>query len=473
MSENKYAKLIKNTTILFIANFGTQVLSFLLVPLYTYALTTQQYGDVDIITTTSSIAMSIVTLSIFEATLRFSMDENANRKSIFTISVSITLLGTLAIIPFIPLLSVIDSIGNYAFLFWLVLFANSIYLTLSLYCRGNGYVTRFAIAGIFSTLTLALSNILFLLVFKLGVSGYLISMTLGYLVPSLFLIISCRLWKCLGSIDKNQLKEMVRYSIPMIPNSLAWLIISISDKYILKYFWGSSYNGLYVVAQKIPALITVISTIFIQSWQLSAVSEAKSEDRGQFFSNIINSLIPFLFGLTILATAIIKPLFAIWLEQSYFEAWKYATILMIANCFSCFSNFVSVNFIAMKNTSGNMKITLLGGLVNLVLNLIFIPHFGIMAASITTVISFAVTWLVGMYSTREFIHLDINWTKTLLTLGIIIIQYLSLYLSFGLYLQPLFVITAIIIYFKELKLGLLFIKDIIFKHLLKRNAVQK
>lgn len=159
-----------------------------------------------------------------------------------------------------------------------------------------------------------------------------------------------------------------------------------------------------------------------------------------------------------------------WLEPSYFDAWKYATILMIANCFSCFSNFVSVNFIAMKNTSGNMKITLLGGLVNLVLNFIFIPHFGIMAASITTVISFAVTWLVGMYSTREFIHLKINWIKTLAIHAIIITQYLSLYAKIGLYLQPIFIIATIILYSKELKTGLSFLKDIILKILPNKKA---
>ena len=90
---NKYIKLVKNSTVLLIANFGSKILSFLLIPFYTHVLTTEQYGTVDIITTTVSMVIPIITLSISEATLRFAIDSENDRGKILSNGLLVVLIG--------------------------------------------------------------------------------------------------------------------------------------------------------------------------------------------------------------------------------------------------------------------------------------------------------------------------------------------------------------------------------------------
>lgn len=77
---NKYKYLIKNMGLLTISNFGSKILSFILIPIYTNYLTTVKYGTFDLFNTTISLLMPILTINIMSAVLRFSLDENSNKK---------------------------------------------------------------------------------------------------------------------------------------------------------------------------------------------------------------------------------------------------------------------------------------------------------------------------------------------------------------------------------------------------------
>ena len=80
MDKNK--TLIKNIGLFTIGSFGSKILSFLLVPLYTAVLSTSEYGSVDLITSTASLLTPILLLSIFDATLRFGMDPEYKKEDV-------------------------------------------------------------------------------------------------------------------------------------------------------------------------------------------------------------------------------------------------------------------------------------------------------------------------------------------------------------------------------------------------------
>lgn len=69
-------------------------------------------------------------------------------------------------------------------------------------------------------------------------------------------------FKC---IDKKILKMILKYSIPLVPNSLMWWIMAAGDKYIINYFLGDSANGIYSLALKIPQIINMVYSLFIQT----------------------------------------------------------------------------------------------------------------------------------------------------------------------------------------------------------------
>lgn len=457
---NKYVKLIKNSGIFFIGNFGSKLLSFLLVPYYTHVLSTEEYGTADIIQTTVIMLMPLLTFSIAEASLRFAMDKAADKGSVLTNSLAVLFAGSIVLLAFCPLLNLIPILGEYLLVFYISMVTCGFNLILSQYCRGAGHVKAYAIGGIISTGALVFSNILLLLYFKLGVTGYLISTIASYVVPSIYYCFVIKINKVMGSIDRGLIREMLAYSIPLIPNSIFWWAMTGANKYILVYTVGQAANGLFVVAQKLPSIVNIISSVFMQSWQISAVDESESKDKAKFYSDIFNVLAMTMLLATSFLTAVVKPLYSVWLASEYYEAWKYTTILMLANVFSCFSTFVGVNYIAMKKTSGNLKTALVGGLVNIIISVLAISKFGIYAAAISTMVAFLITWIYRMYDTKRFITLSTNYIKIVTVLGIIVIQFVALMLSDSLWVQAILLALAVAIYIKDIKLLL---KNVFFK----------
>ena len=97
-NRNKY--LAKNTAVFIIGNIGTKLINFLMVPLYTYALSTEQYGTVDLITTLVMMLAPILILNVNESILRYSLDQERNKNEILSIGiVSIVFAFVLALFP--------------------------------------------------------------------------------------------------------------------------------------------------------------------------------------------------------------------------------------------------------------------------------------------------------------------------------------------------------------------------------------
>jgi O-antigen/teichoic acid export membrane protein len=90
----KNKTLIKNIGLFTLGSFGSKILSFLLVPLYTAVLSTSEYGTVDLISSTASLLMPILLLSVFDATLRFGMDSTYKKADVLTTSLVIEIKGS-------------------------------------------------------------------------------------------------------------------------------------------------------------------------------------------------------------------------------------------------------------------------------------------------------------------------------------------------------------------------------------------
>lgn len=464
---NKYTRLIKNLGVFFIASFGSKMLTFFLVPLYTHVLSTEEYGISDIIITTVSLILPIITLSISEAALRFSLDKGANHKSILNSSFLVFLIGSIISVFLFPVffrlpyLSELFSKTDFVIIFYLILFSNGVYIILSQFCRGLGKVFEYALGSVISALVLIVSNIVFLLAFNYGINGYLLSMALTYIIPSIYYCFVLKIWNY-GLINNlSLLKPMLMYSIPLIPNALSWWAMQAADKYILIAYTGVAANGLYTVSQKIPSILNVLSGVFIQAWQLSAVEESTSQEKNQFYSSVFNYLICIMVIATSLIVAVIKIVFSVWVSKEYYSAWLYTPILLFANMFSWFSVFVGTNYMAMKKTKGNLKTTLIACIINIVLNFVFIPRFGIVAASITTMISFLIVWIIRVIDTRDYVRLEIKYMKFIFSIILICIQFVLHLYNLSIVYQVVPVFLIFLFYLNDLKL--------ILNSFLKRN----
>ena len=420
MERLKY--LFKNT---FLSTFSTKLISFLMVSFYTSVLNAELYGQIDIIFTTINLLVPVVALSIHNSIVRFAMDEDKNRSNILLVGLSITAIGSL----FVLVGSIIlNFFYDYSFLCGVLLVEQIFFLLFTEYVRGIGKNGLYVICHISLIAITSALNILFLGVLNLKVIGYLYAYLLSYVICCTLLIICINPVKVLKyttqSKKKSDLHEMVKYSIYLIPNSVFWWITNSSDKYMILYLIGSMYNGIYSVSNKIPTIITNVFYIFNQAWQLSAIKENGSKDEEKFVNEIFNALFITMSVVVSGILLIIKPFMSIYVSEQYYVAWQSSSILTFTGMFNILASFVGTQYVVAKENKMNMYTTLLGTVVNIVLNAILIPFFQLNGAAIATCISYIVVFIVRIFDTRKYL--------------IIHIKPLHFFLSFALVIQIIF-----------------------------------
>ena len=187
---SKFSNLAKNTLYLTVGQFGTKLLSFFLVPLYTNVLTTEEYGTFDFIIVTISLLIPILSLNICDATLRFCIDKDTNKCEILSISlyyffISIGIGGILVIINY--LFDIISIIKEYSVFFILLFAGNAINGILNCFARGIGKIKEVAISGVVCSIVMIGLNIVFLVLWEMGLEGFFWAYFLGSLAQSLYL----------------------------------------------------------------------------------------------------------------------------------------------------------------------------------------------------------------------------------------------------------------------------------------------
>lgn len=427
-SENKYKKLAFNSFLFALGSFGSKLITFIMLPLYTVALSQSEYGISDLVLTSTSLLLPVISLSIYESMLRFGMDSKYESKKILSNSVFVTSISSIILITSVPIVFLLDIKYGYFVLFLLIL--QSFQSLLSQYAKATDKIRIFALNGILLSLLTAVLNIVFLVVLKMGIIGYLVSLILAYLFSNLWLIIMLHITNDLSrkDIDFRLIKEMLNYSIPLIPNSIAFWINNTANRYFILFFLGSTMNGIFAIANKIPSLLSILNSIFFQSWQMSAIEEYDSKDKSKFYTDVFNVYSKFLFFGTSFILVFLKLIVQVAVSDNFYEAWKYVPFLLLTVVYSSFSSFLGTNYIAAKKTRGVFFTTIIGAVINLVLNLILIPIIRLNGAGISSMISFLSIFIIRLVDTRKFIKLEVNLISFALNHFIIFVQIYVLYL---------------------------------------------
>ncbi|AZP04909.1 lipopolysaccharide biosynthesis protein [Jeotgalibaca ciconiae] len=433
---NRYNKLIGNSLIFTIGSFGSKIISFIMVPFYTHLLSAEEYGIVDLIITTISFLIPLTTLELGQAALRFgidikSEDENSNvfsNISMYGIVVSLTILilGLLGISIYQP--------KNNLLLLFLILLIFSIFNTLySQYIRGIGLIKQFALNGILMTLITVSSNIIFIVILKYKIEGYILSLIFSNVFSTLYLFYSAEGIKKVKKFapDQKLMKKMLKFSIPIIPDTAMWWIITGSARYFILIFIGSAANGIYAVASKIPSIISLVTGIFSQAWQISYFEEYGSEDKDTFYSKVFNVYSMALFTIGSATIVVIKPLIKFLVEESFYESWKITPLLVVAVIYQSLSNFIGTNYTASKETKGTLITSVTAGGVSLITSIIFVPIFGMIGAGLSSVVCFFFMFIIRLKDTKRFVDIKINKTQFVLNNFIYGIQIIVLFYNEG------------------------------------------
>lgn len=422
MHDHKYKTLLSNTFLISLGTFGSKLLTFVMVRFYTGVLTPADYGTADLIMQTANLLLPLVSLGITNGVFRFALDRKEQRRSIFTIGFYTILVGSLILLAALPLLSNSESLREYTLLIGVYTLASCLHSLCAQYIRAEGKTALFAVQGIINTALVIGFNITFLLVFRMGVFGYVMSVVAADGICTLFLVLREKLWKLWLPKPEGQLwNAMLRYSIPLIPATIFWWITSVSDRYMVAYFLGTDANGLYAVACKIPTVLTLLSTIFMEAWQFSAIQEATGdrEVHIRFYTQVWSAFL----AVMVMAGSVIIVLCRLEIRmlstQQYYEAWKYIPSLSMAMVFSAFSSFMGSVYVVTEKSRLSLWTALWSALANIFLNSLLIPRIGIQGAAIATLASYVLCFAIRAVTSRRLIPFTL-FTPRLIGSGLLL-----------------------------------------------------
>ena len=451
-------RLISNTAILGAGTFASKVLVFLLMPLYTSILSTSEFGVADILTQTANLLIPLAAVGICDGLFRFALDtgeENGGeRRSIFTSAVLTVLVGGAVTLALIQILRVFAVFDGYIFLVAAYVLCANLHSIAANFLRAIGKTGLFALQGIINTALTVGFNILFLVVFDMGTTGYVLSVVLSDLCITVGLFAVAGLYRYLSvrSFDKATLRAMLKYSIPYIPTTIMWLITSASDRYIVTAYRGAAENGLYAAAYKLPTLLILVCGVFIEAWQFSVVKDADENTRSDFFSSVWRNYMGIIFMGASVIIAGARILTGILLADSYFESWVYVPVLCVAMVFSAFVSFMGSVYFLEKKSVMSMVTSLAGAMINVVLNFMLIPERGAMGAAVATLISYLAVFIIRAYDTRYYVKFNMKPMRLIINTALILAQMAVMIMSvpYWEYMQIGFVALILVINGREI-----------------------
>ncbi|MBR6510482.1 MAG: polysaccharide biosynthesis C-terminal domain-containing protein [Clostridia bacterium] len=457
---NKYKTLLSNTFLISMGTFASKLLVFFMVRFYTDYLTTSQYGTADLITQTANLLFPVISLGITEGVFRFGLSKENNPKSVFSTGLWIISAGALLFAAIIPALCLVNDFKGYVWLIVVYTLAACLHSLCAQYIRAIGKTALFAIQGIINTSLVIILNIIFLtgvLGVNLGVTGYVLSVAVADTLCALFLIIKEKLWRLITlKIEKTILKDMLKYSIPLIPTTIFWWITSVSDRYMVNEFISPEANGIYAVSYKLPTLLTLVSTVFMQAWQFSAVTEddGDKEEHAKFFSKVWGSFqaVMFLAGGFVIAFA--KIAMKLLTTYEFYSSWEYVPLLSVAMIFTAFTSFMGTVYVVNKKSVISFLTALVGAVTNIILNLILIPSpLGVQGAAIATVASYVLVFIIRSINARKYIKFKLHIGHIILNSIIIFIQTLVMIfeVNYFIIIESLALISLLIINLKFIK----------------------
>lgn len=412
MSKGK--DLAKNTAIVSIGKICTQLITFFLLPVYTAVLSNEEYGVVDLLNTLTSLLLPIATLQIEQGIFRYLLDCRENKEKqttlITTVSKFILVQSAICILIFLCASPFIHNEYKYFLMANLLMgILSSISLQI---CRGLGDNKTYAVGSFITGALTVILNVIFIVAFKWGAYGMLIATAISNLLCTIYVFVKKKIYKYIDikQNDKKLLKDIIKYSVPLIPNMISWWIVSASDRTIISAVIGVAQNGIYSAANKFSGIFSTLYSVFNLTWTESASININSEDRDEFFSKIFDFIVRF-FGSLCLGTIAVMPfVFGILVNEKFAESYYQIPILILGSVFNILVSFLGSVYVAKKLTKEIAKTSIIAAIINIVVNIALINQIGLYAASISTVIAYFAMFIYRWIDVKKYVSIKTNKT---------------------------------------------------------------
>lgn len=448
MSRN--SALLNNTIILAIGQFVPKIIALVTIPLLTGYMTTADYGIYELTLSVACFCIPLLSVQIQQAAFRYLIDPDSDKKTIISSSLSFIMISFA--IFCIPI-----SIGWYLFIgdFTLGFIFFCAYFAETLLTWG-GQVTR----GFGDNFTYSLSYIIYSVVFLIGILCTFISLNkipvhavgitivLSYLISFLYVVVRKKIFKnfSLNCVKWNYVKILLGYSAPMLISSIGLWTVNLSDRFFVAGFLGVEITALYAVANKIPNLFTSLYGVFNLAWTENASRLTETEKKTGYYSVFFNDFYNVIAGMLGVLICFTPLLFKL-LVRNYQDAYSLMSWLYVGVFFSSIVAFFGSIYVGEKKTKNVGISSVVGAVINILINVLLIEKFGVIVAAISTIVAFFSISCYRAYDIKKYVEINYNY-KNLIRGFIFIVLLASLNNSFS--METTFISIAVTFLFNAI-----------------------
>lgn len=416
--------LLKNTGIIAIGNISTKMINFLLLPMYTALINTEDYGTIDLLSTYSTLLMAVVSLQLFQTAFRFVAVERENQNKARCVLSTIFFLSSIVAVGYVLIfvgLSPFIRLKQKWYLLFQVL-ANIFLLLVTNSIRGLGDNTTYAFSNFLSAAITLILNVLFLVVFKWNAMTMLIAYIIGPIIGGVTAFIHKKLWVYLSikSISLEKAKLYLQYTAPLVPNELSWWVVHASDRTIVSAVLGTAANGLIAVASKFSSIYTTIFSVFNTAWTEQCVLHFNDEGGKQYLSDTIVTITKFFTSLTVGLISCMPFVFPVMVNSKYQEAYGLIPVYLLAVYFNVLIGLVSPIYLIHNETGKVAKSTFCAAVINIAVDVLMISFIGVYAAPISSVAAYLIISLWRLWDIEKR-YLKIPFTGSFVTASIAVL----------------------------------------------------
>jgi len=475
---NPLKKLFKQTAIYGLATVLPRMLSFLLVPIYTAVMPPEDYGEVTLIFSWFAIFNVFLAYGMETAFFRFYKEGENKKKVVSTSLLSIVGSSVLFLILGIVFKTAIANglnielkYMNYVFG---ILVLDALVIIPFAWLRANEKPMRYAFVKILNVaLNLGL-NLFFLILLPKLVNGdgkgvlesiYIPDFEVIYILISNLIASGITLLLMLSVyirrpyvFDRVLWKRMLTYAMPVMVAGIAFTVNEVFDRYLLSELLpqdiAKSEMGKYSACYKLALFMTLFATAFRMGIEPFFFSHSETKNPQKAYAQITNYFVVLgsiiLLGVVVFAD-VLKVIIVS--DESYWDAMSIVPLIVLASFFLGIYHNLSVWYKITDRTKFGAYISLIGAVLTIVINLVFIPYFGYMASAVATLVAYGSMMILSFALGRMYYPIPYNFRKIIFYLGIsILFSFVSFYIfDRNLYAGlPLFLIFLGLVYKLEI-----------------------
>jgi O-antigen/teichoic acid export membrane protein len=420
------ARLAKHSAIYGLGAVVSRLIGLLLLPLVTRYLPRRDLGAVDTLVALSVVLVIVLRAGISMAFFRFYFDAEDERGRVrvvrtsfwFTMATATAglVLGVVLAGPISEALFSTHSRASLVRAAFVLLWAQMNYEQLTSLFRVEERSVAYVAATLANVLITVGSTILLVAVWHKGALGVLVGNFTGTLAVFVVLL-AYRRFQLGLEFDRPLFRQMQRFGLPLVPSGLALWAIDFGDRFFLLKLKNAAEVGLYSVGVRVSTAILLLLIALRTAWPAFAYSIKEDEEAKRTYGFVLTYVLYISCWLSLTLSLLAPWIVRVLATPAYYPGARVVPLLVFGGTAFIAFNVMSIGIGRAKQTQFNWVVTGIAAAVNVALNFVLIPPYGMIGAAVATLVAYTVMFLGMTARAQQVFPVPYQWRRIALVVA--------------------------------------------------------